>query len=312
MNELLRLPSLTALRAFYATARLGSMKEAASYLFVTPSSVSHQIRNLEEELRTELFERGFRSLKLTDKGRVLFDALHQAFRQISTGIERISQQATPAVLNVYTSPLFAAKWLLPRLSDFEVAHPQIPIRVETTQTVDLTHGNPDVILRYSNSVPDETSNAIHPLIDVTLIPVCSPDFFERNPIKSLYQLSQAVLLHDEGANKDNWLMGWQEFFSRVGLQQVGGGLQGKYFSNTYIAMESALASQGWVLAIEGLVRQDILSGRLVNPLDIKVETEAKYWLHVHNRLACRPEVDLFCTWIHQYCIAEAHTGFVPT
>jgi hypothetical protein len=66
--EYMHLPSLKFLKTFQVAAKLQSFKAAAKELFVTPSAVSHQIKTLEEQLGIALFERGVRTLTLTDAG----------------------------------------------------------------------------------------------------------------------------------------------------------------------------------------------------------------------------------------------------
>ena len=74
-----RIPSLHALRAFEAAARLGSFTRAGEELNLTPSAISHQIRALEEDFKKPLFLRANRQVILTPEGERLLVALSEAF-----------------------------------------------------------------------------------------------------------------------------------------------------------------------------------------------------------------------------------------
>src|SRR5918999_3604287 len=127
MRERLHQPMLNAVRAFEATARLGSLKAAAEALGVTSSAVSHQVRQLEEQIEKRLFIRRNNTIELTREGRRLFEEVEPALRMIerATGAIRMDRQAV--AMNVTT--WFALLWLIPRLTDFQKRHPRIAIEM---------------------------------------------------------------------------------------------------------------------------------------------------------------------------------------
>ncbi|SHF19358.1 DNA-binding transcriptional regulator, LysR family [Microbulbifer donghaiensis] len=143
-----RLSNLNSIRVFEAAARLGSFKDAAGELHITPTAVSHQIRNLEAQLDTALFERRTRAVYLTAAGRQLADAARLSLQTLADAIEEISGQ--PKVLTVNTTSAFAALWLAPRLQDFYRGHPQLRVVVQTDeQLVDLQRDRRvDIAIRY--------------------------------------------------------------------------------------------------------------------------------------------------------------------
>ena len=81
---------LRGLRAFCVVARHSSIKNAAAELYLTPSAVSHRIKDLEARLGIQLFERGIRSLSITPAGRGLFQDIDPLIR----GIDRATIQWT--------------------------------------------------------------------------------------------------------------------------------------------------------------------------------------------------------------------------
>ncbi len=127
------LPPLNALRAFEASARHLSMKEAAAELSVTPGAVSQLVRGLEQRLGTQLFRRGNRSLVLTEAGQNYFAPIRHAFRQIGEATRRLRALPNAGVLTVSAPPAFAASWLVPRLGRFRARHADIELNIATTR-----------------------------------------------------------------------------------------------------------------------------------------------------------------------------------
>jgi DNA-binding transcriptional LysR family regulator len=143
-----RLGNLNSIRVFEAAARLGSFKAAAVELHITPTAVSHQIRNLEAQLGVSLFERRTRAVRLTDAGSRLADAARLSLQTLADAIEEISGQ--PKTLTVNTTSAFAALWLVPRLQSFYDRYPDLRVVVQTDeQPVDLKRDrHVDIAIRY--------------------------------------------------------------------------------------------------------------------------------------------------------------------
>src|ERR1700744_5053612 len=117
------LPPLTALRAFEASARHLSMKEAATELSVTPGAISQLVRGLERRLGTQLFRRNNRALVLTESGQSYSTPIRHAFRQIGEATRRLQAAPTAGVLTASAPPASAESWLVPRLGTFRIQHP---------------------------------------------------------------------------------------------------------------------------------------------------------------------------------------------
>ncbi|MGH8354216.1 MAG: LysR family transcriptional regulator, partial [Pseudomonas sp.] len=120
-----RLPSLTALRAFECAARHAHFGRAAAELCVTDSAVSHQIRQLEEQLGATLFIREGRQVSPTPAARRLLQSLQQAFELILEACDELRDPGSQAVLRIAVTAELAQKWLVSRLADFSARYPQI-------------------------------------------------------------------------------------------------------------------------------------------------------------------------------------------
>src|ERR1700726_1431100 len=199
-----RLPSLNGLRAFEAAARHLSFTQAAAELNVTQTAISHQIRRLEEELGIRLFVRQNRALALTPKARDYLPGVRAAFNDLRLATDRLLRKDDDHVLTVSTLASLAAKWLLPRLTAFQEAHPGIDVRITTsTGLVDFKGGDVDAQIRYRRG--QRPGLRADWLMADELFPVCSPALLAADkPLRRPEDLANRTLLHTSGGYGDDW------------------------------------------------------------------------------------------------------------
>jgi LysR family transcriptional regulator, glycine cleavage system transcriptional activator len=202
-----RLPPLNALRVFEAAARLRSMKEAAEELAVTPGAVSQQIALLEDRVGTSLFRRLNRSLELTEAGPIYFSPVRAAFRQLEEATRRVAAISEGRVLTVSASPAFAASWLVPRLGDFQLNHPETDLRVVTSRALaDFERDGIDVAIRHG--LGRWKGLRAYRIAAVRMIPVCSRSLLRgRARPRRAEDLAVLPLLHD--AARQDWALWFQ-------------------------------------------------------------------------------------------------------
>ena len=116
-------PGLRSLRAFDAAARHLNFTKAASEINVTPAAISHQIKELEDQIGAELFTRTSRSMRLTRAGEILYTAAHDSLETLSQALFRVKRLENRKQLKVSAPPSLAAKWLVPRLDEFLATQP---------------------------------------------------------------------------------------------------------------------------------------------------------------------------------------------
>jgi LysR family transcriptional regulator, glycine cleavage system transcriptional activator len=145
-------PPLHLLRAFTATARMGSISAAAQSLHLTQSAVSKQVQELERWLGVPLFARVRKRLQLTPAGQRYEQAVRATLSQLETAtLDLMSSRGGAGVLHLSTLPTFGAKWLIPRLPLFHAAQPKIQLRfMPYTQGYDFSHSALDCALRYGD------------------------------------------------------------------------------------------------------------------------------------------------------------------
>ena len=300
-----RLPPLNALRAFEAAARHLSFTKAAAELHVTPAAISHQIRALEDELGTPLFRRLTRAIRLTEAGQAALPALRDAFACIEEAIEAARAPQGGSILTVTTSPSFASKWLVPRLDRFHDAHPEIDLRIHTTeQVVDLARHGIDLALRYGRG--DYPGNRVLRLFGEEVFPVCSPALVEGdNALRRTEDLARATLIHHEIPWAGEAWPTWRMWLLAAGLGDLDAD-RGSRFTHGVLAIQAAVAGQGVALGTSVLAATELADGRLVRPFALALPGGFSYWLVVPQRLVDQPRVQAFRAWV----LAEA--GAVET
>jgi len=192
-----QLPSLSAFKTFEAAARHKSFSRAAEELSVTPAAVSYLVRDLEAQLRLQLFSRQGRSVSLTAQGEALRDSVTQALDNIERTIERLREDDSRTRINVTTIPSFAMKWLVPRLNRFITRYPEVDVRIDMSRhVVDLNHGEMDVAIRFGNGqFPGlQTDRLVHD----SLFPVCSPALLKGpRALRQPQDLARVPLIHPD-------------------------------------------------------------------------------------------------------------------
>ncbi len=169
---------LRQLRVFCLCARTLSFKSAAGQLHLTPSAVSHQVRELEEYLGARLFERRTRALELTPEGRELLQACEPAFEALDDALRSVSRRGRRKVLRIVLPPLFESEAFMPRLSRLFESQPDIDIQVTSHDPRPTEHpSNADVSVLVLESAP--AGLVSHELFELKLVAVCSPAIAER-------------------------------------------------------------------------------------------------------------------------------------
>ena len=269
-----RLPSLNGLRAFEAAARHLSFTLAASELNVTQTAISHQIRRLEEELGIRLFIRQNRALALTPEARDYLPGVRAAFNDLRLATDRLLRKDDDKVLTVSTLASLAAKWLLPRLTDFQEAHPGIDVRITTsTSLVDFQRDDVDAAIRYGRGQwPGLRADW---LMADELFPVCSPSLLRGDkPLRQPEDLKGYPLLHTSNANSDDWRL----WLTAAGLPADIAKQPGITFDMIFMTIQAAIDGIGVAMGRTSYVSDDIAKGRLVVPFKIALPADAGFYL----------------------------------
>jgi len=298
--DTVKLPPLTAIRAFEAAARLGSFTKAGQELGMTQAAISYQVKLLEDRVGAPLFLREPRRVVLSEIGRRLAPQVSEAFQQLNAAFAALRKTAE-GVLSITSVHTFATNWLVPRLGAFQLAHPDIAVRLDvSSRSVDFAREEFDVGIR--GGLGDWPGLKAHRLIAGEFTPLLSPALLERaGSLKSPADLLRLPRLdaHDE------W---WRRWFELAGVPDVerptGSPLTTEVQS---MAGTAAIAGQGVAILMPAFFAADIAAGRLIQPFDLVARDEMSYWLVYPKERRNTAKIRAFCAWI----LAETARGSAP-
>ncbi len=274
------LPPLNALRAFEATARLGSVSLAADHLNVTHGAVSRQLKVLEEHLAVSLFVKEGRGLKLTDAGIRLRDASSEAFERLRNVCAEITQSHDNAPFVLGCSGSLLARWFIPRLGRLNADLPDLRLHLSAGEG-DLDPRRPglDALLVFAEP-PWPADMQVYELASERIGPVISPRFarYEQLRMASASALLEEPLLHTTSRPQ-----AWPSWAQQNALEP-GDLKYGQGFEHLYYLLEAAVAGLGVAIAPEPLVAEDLKAGRLAAPWGFR-ETPAQLALWLPKRAA---------------------------
>lgn len=285
------LPSLRALEVFEVAARRGSFTKAASELHVTQTAVSHQIKQLEEELETPLFRRAGRGISLTPSGQAWFVELTRIFGQLREANRKLRSSRERPTVSLTTLPSFAARWLVPRLGGFLARHPELDLRISTSETiVDFTLEPVDVGIRFG---PGPYRGLVaEKLFEDVFVVVAAPERAKR--------LSKPRDLAEHPLLKDDHESAWPAWFAARGLGSPPGARYHQLLDSGLL-VEAAARGQGVALARWSLVQEELAAGRLrrLFPKLPALPVGHAYHLVGLRETFRRREIAAFRTWLRE-------------
>ncbi|MEM6382463.1 MAG: transcriptional regulator GcvA [Pseudomonadota bacterium] len=291
-----RLPTLNGLQAFEAVARSMSFSQAAEELNLTPSAVSYQVRNLEDQLGVVLFERLNRAIALTEAGKRFHPDVREAFARLRLGVDRLSAQTPDNVLVVSTGPSFAAKWLSPRLFSFMDQHPDIEVRISASlKLVDFAQDGVDVGVRFGGGTYPGLES-IHLLGDELTV-LSAPSFLTDHPLETPADIAKLPLIIDESMAQFEGAPSWVNWFSNAGVT-YDREPRGLRFNHADHAIDAAIRGSGFALARTSLAQNDVDTGLLAEPFpNLRLRTPLAFYLVMPPTARLKPKVAAFTSWI---------------
>jgi len=298
---------LSALPAFEAAARLGSLTRAARELGVTQSALSRRITTLERGLGVALFSRRGRAIAITGDGLRLAEAAGEAMHLI----ERMRADLRGSIagsVRVGALPSIGGLWLAPRIPGFLTAHPAVAVSMVIIDAdfadahkdpVNWDPSTVDVVLTWGRG--GWRSLSVRRLAKETMTPVCSPAFPEAYGLHQPANIWRSPrLAHTTRADA------WRAYAQATGVEIPGDvppmRLELEHF---FMLLEAARAGAGLALLPDLFVAADLASGRLVAPAPTWA-TGAVYAAVASPSALTRPVVAAFVDWLgEQAASAEA-------
>jgi len=292
------LPPLRLLTTFAAVVRSGSVQAAAAELNVTQPAISQAVRRLEAHIGVLLLDRGSRPARPTEAGYALASATSESLSQIADLVDTLKQAGSDLTksVTVACSVGVATYWLMPRLSIFYRAHPDLLVNVVTTQSgvPALTDGI-DVAIRYGHG--RWSDGAVFHLFDEEVEPVCAPSLRAR--FEGLVPPAEASLLHVR-SSESSWLS-WSDYLIGVGYPPVKS--RGQSFTNYVQATQAALEGHGMMLGWRSITGALVASASLVPAgLPVLSPNDAFYLALRHKKTGDATEE--FAAWLRSHALAE--------
>jgi len=288
-----KLPPLSAIRAFEAAARHANYTRAGEELGLTQAGVSYQIRNLEHRLGTVLFVRRGRMMELTPAGEALAPRIAEAFASMERAFASLDQ-AEHAVLSIACFQTFATKVLAPRLGAFQLAHPQIAVRLDVSDDyIDLDAGECDVAIRLSPDVPESLES--HDLMHLGIAPFASPECVAR--YSELGGPDATIAACHRISPGNVWWQQWDEALcaERTGSESP----RGLEFDSQMLDAAAAMSGNGVAILAPPLFHTEIKEGRLVQVGQRVVRPGRKFRLIYPQIRRQSPKVRAFRQWLTQ-------------
>ena len=288
---------LSAVRVFEAAARQRSFTRAAEELGVSQAAVSWQVKALERRLGQVLFERRPREVALTAPGERLARAASEALSVLRTAISDLAA-SDDAVLALTTTGSFATQWLAPRIGGFQIAHPNIAVRVDATaRRVDLMRENVDVAVRPgAGDWPGQESLFLFP---AAVTPLCTPQFAQaQGGLKRPEDLLAAPRI---GLPED-----WSAWFAAAGVNEPDAPANLSLVAKQQ-TFEVASALVGGVAALASPIyfAADLREGRLIQPFGAMLHFDRGYWLTYRQDRRREPKIVAFREWLMAVIAGES-------
>ena len=299
-----RLPPLNTLRVFDAVVRHMSFTRAASELGMTQAAVSYQIKLLEDRIGAPLFQRLTRKLVLTDAGQRLAPVVADIFLRLRAVFGSFSSR-NDGILAISSVITFTTNWLVPRIGKFQMAWPEIAVRMETdSRLVDFAREEFDIGIRGGRLArgiwPGLASDL---LMSVDLMAFCTPELLAQyGPVSAPADLLKMPLIgefnpdrpHPDGIEAD-----WRSWFQAAGEPTIEIPPLKSRFATQQLEAAAALTGQGVALLTPEFFRAEIDSGRLIPLSPVRVRDVESYYLVCLASRREMPKIKAFREWIQQ-------------
>jgi len=287
--------SLDLLRGFEAAARLRSFTAAAIELGTTQPAISQQIKRLEEQLATRLFDRIYRGIELTEAGEILFSHVQTGLQSMDAGLTAITEQHQHEVLQVATDFAFAAYWLMPRLHRFHKQNPDVDVSLVTSERSHaMLRADIDVAVLFGDGRFKQGES--HWLFSEEVFPVCSPQLIAGRALPlPVEALKEFPLLHLRGEGSNNWF-DWGGVFRALNIPQAPAPGQLR-FDNYTLLIQAAIGGQGVAIGWRHLVDALLDQGLLCRPIEAAAISAYGYYVVLPQRKRRVQIVQQFLDWL---------------
>ncbi|WP_343314949.1 LysR substrate-binding domain-containing protein [Brucella sp. BE17] len=283
------LPTTTGLRVLTALAQNGTISEAAKFLHMTQSAVSKQLKSVEDLVGLVLFLRTSQGLMPTEAGTIYIEQARVALGALETAAARVmGLRSNKPTLRLHVLPILGDRWFIQRFVHFAEAHPDIDVQFSSFAPSD-TEDEADVVFRFGEGEWPGWHMDYFLGRDVVL--VGSPHFIaRRGGISTPADIQKfSVLEHLKTP------LYWDDFATENSINEFPPerSLKLGYYS---LVIRAAIGGHGLALIPRSLILDEIESGQLINPLNLRYNSRNCYWLSTHADREHSPQLEIFRNW----------------
>lgn len=294
----LNLVHLNGLRAVEAVGRLGSLRAAAEEFGVSTGAISQQVIKCEERLGGAVFDRSGRGIAPTSFGQALLPRLTAGFQTLDEAVA-LSRRHADTVLTISVAPIFASRWLVPRLSRYSRLHPEMQVRLDASiGLVNIDASDIDIAIRVGDGKWPGVCTEL--LLTQEVFPVCAPELAAR--LRTPRDVLSLPILRDA-----NSTISWDVWLKQFGLSEAEL-TEGHTFTDASLCLDATMAGQGVMLAWQTLAQHALSVGQVVAPFRERTPTGLGYFLVTSASRSEPRKISAFKTWIREE-MADAVRSF---
>lgn len=280
---------IRGLRSFCVAAKCLSFKHAASQLFLTPSAVSHQIKQLEEQLGFVLFKRNTRSIELTSTGKHFYQSVQPIIHELESTISDFTNNQQNKTIIISLPEFFASELFVPRLSEWSQENPETNLQLETVKSGSAPSQIADLSIVLANGKPN--ASIVQELFPIRYVAACNKRLYKSLKSKGFDALKTTpLILH----RSRPW--SWHQWADNLDIRNFDP-KQIIQFDSMFGVARAAQQGMGIALVPLPMSQTWFAEELLVKLFDEELNTNDRYYLIQHENMENKRELTLFADWV---------------
>jgi len=280
---------IRGLRSFCVASKCLSFKHAATQLFLTPSAISHQIKQLETQLGITLFKRGTRSIELTSAGKQFYQSIQPIIHQLESTITEFTNKQQNRTIVISLPEFFASELFIPRLSHWSKNNPDINLQLDTIKASSESSQTAELSIVLANGKPN--AKIVHDLFPIRYAPACNKKLYKKLKNIGFNALKNTpLILHSSRP----W--SWHQWAENLNINNFDP-KQIIQFDSMFGVARAAQQGMGIALVPLPMSKTWFSEESLIKLFDQELITNDRYYLIQHENMENKPELTLFAQWV---------------
>jgi LysR family glycine cleavage system transcriptional activator len=280
---------IRGLRSFCVASKCLSFKHAATQLFLTPSAISHQIKQLEAQLGITLFKRGTRSIELTSAGKQFYQSIQPIIHQLESTITEFTNKQQNRTIVISLPEFFASELFIPRLSHWSKNNPDINLQLDTIKASSESSQTAELSIVLANGKPN--AKIVHDLFPIRYVPACNKKLYKKLKNIGFNALKNTpLILHSSRP----W--SWHQWAENLNINDFDP-KQIIQFDSMFGVARAAQQGMGIALVPLPMSKTWFSEESLIKLFDQELITNDRYYLIQHENMENKPELTLFAQWV---------------